>query len=168
MSGLTIDVQIDFKDALKNLDAKTVERLATAALEVGGLLVANKAKELAPVKTGTLRRSIHVGGRADLTPDFQGGSSEYSDLGKPGALEVIVGTNLEYAKWQEYGTGPIRPIHAAALHWMSGGQDVFAMSTKGVPAHPFLTPAVNIERDNVLKEVGRTFNDLVAAEVAKG
>ena len=168
MSGLTVRVDIDYKDALKQLDAKTVEELATAALVSGALLIANKAKELAPKKTSTLARSIHVGGNTSKTPDFETGNPQYGDLGEPGKLKAIVGTNLEYAKWQEYGTGPIRPKHARALHWVTrAGVDVFVASTRGVPAHPFLTPAMNTERGAVLKEVGEAFAELVAKRLGR-
>ena len=140
--GLTIDVKLDYKSALEKLDANTVEKLATAALVSGALLIANKAKELAPIRTGTLRRSIHVGGHTELTPDYGDGAG-YEDLGEPGSLRAIVGTNLEYAPYQEYGT------------------------SRGVPAHPYMKPAMDTERDNVLKEIGAAFEELVAKEVGK-
>ena len=138
--GVTVRVDIDYKDALKRLDKQTVSKFATAALEAAALLVANQAKRNAPVRTGTLRRSIHVGGRQDLTPDFEAGG-EYSDLGKPGDLMAIVGTNLEYAPYQEYGT------------------------SRNVPATHFLGNAMDSERDAVLKEVAAAFGDLVAKEL---
>ena len=141
--ALKVDVSVEMKDALKKLDKSTVEELITASLVSGALLIANKAKELAPIKTGTLRRSIHVGGHTELTRDFESGSSEYSDLGAPGSLQAIVGTNLEYAPYQEYGT------------------------SRGVPAHPYMKPAMDTERDNVLKEIGAAFEELVAKQVGK-
>ena len=164
--GLTIDVKLDYKSALEKLDANTVEKLATAALVSGALLIANQAKKNAPIKTGSLRRSIHVGGHTELTRDFESGSSEYSDLGAPGELRAIVGTNLEYAAIQEFG-GTIVPKHAQALHWVTkAGEDVFAQSVT-IPAHPYLTPAMQTERDAVLKEAAAAFEELVAKEVGK-
>ena len=139
---LKVDVSVEMKDALKRLDKNTVEELLTASLVSGALVIANKAKELAPIRTGTLRRSIHVGGHTELTPDF-GTGGEYADLGEPGSLRAIVGTNLEYAPYQEYGT------------------------SRGVPAHPYMKPAMDTERDNVLKEIGIAFEELVAKEVGK-
>lgn len=165
--SMTVDVQVELKDALKQLGKSKVEELLTAALVSGALLIANKAKRNAPIKTGSLRRSIHVGGHTDLTNDFETGSSEYSDLGEPGNLKAIVGTNLEYAPYQEYGTGPISPVTAQALHWTTKSGDVFAMSTSGVPAHPFLGPAMDTERDAALKEIGEAFAELVAKELGK-
>ena len=139
---LKVDVSVEFKDALKKLDKSTVEQLITASLVSGALLIANKAKELAPIKTGTLRRSIHVGGHTELTPDYGDGAG-YEDLGEPGSLRAIVGTNLEYAPYQEYGT------------------------SRGVPAHPYMKPAMDTQRDKVLEAIGDTFEELVTKQVGK-
>jgi len=140
--ALRVDVSVEMKDALKKLDKSKVEELLTASLVSGALLIANKAKELAPIRTGTLRRSIHVGGHTELTPDYGDGAG-YEDLGEPGSLRAIVGTNLEYAPYQEYGT------------------------SRGVPAHPYMKPAMDTERDNVLKEIGAAFEELVTKQVGK-
>ena len=140
--ALRVDVSVEFKDALKKLDKGTVEELLTASLVSGALLIANKAKELAPIKTGTLRRSIHVGGHTELTPDYGDGAG-YEDLGEPGSLRAIVGTNLEYAPYQEYGT------------------------SRGVPAHPYMKPAMDTQRDKVLEAIGDTFEELVTKQVGK-
>ena len=168
-----ISLKVEMKEALSQLSKPVVEKFITAALVSGALLIANQAKKNAPIKSGSLRRSIHVGGHTDKTPDYDPSSdlekygAKYGDLGEPGSLRAIVGTNLEYAPYQEYGTGPISPTSAQALHWIDNGVDVFAMSTSGVPAHPFLTPALNTERDNALKEIGAAFEELVAKEVGK-
>ena len=58
------------------------------ALVSGALLMSNDAKAKAPVKTGNLRRSIHVGDEAS-GPDW---------------AECAVGTNVEYAPFVELGT----------------------------------------------------------------
>ena len=81
------------------------------ALSSGGLLIANRAKQLAPIITGTLRRSIHVGGFTQLNADFRPGGDAggaYTDLGDgPGSgrmASVLIGTNLVYAAPVEMGT----------------------------------------------------------------
>ena len=78
------------------------------ALVSGALLVANEAKTNAPYLTGNLRRSIHVGGEGTE------GSTTGTDIGgqKIGRdyVEVLVGTNVEYAARQEFGSRPyLRP-----------------------------------------------------------
>ena len=76
-------------------------------LETCGLLAEGYAKKLAPVDTGNLRNSI--------THDV--------DDGEPSAY---IGTNVEYATYQELGT-----IH--------------------MKAQPFLKPAVNDHKDEYRK-----------------
>ena len=144
-----ISLKVEMKEALSQLSKPVVEKFITAALVSGALLIANQAKKNAPIKSGSLRRSIHVGGHTDKTPDYDPSSdlekygAKYGDLGEPGSLRAIVGTNLEYAPYQEYGT------------------------SRGVPAHPYMKPAMDTERDNVLKEIGAAFEELVAKQVGK-
>ncbi len=84
--------------------------------------LASKAKELAPVLYGALRGSIHVQG-----PDVV-----------PGNVRAIVGTNLKYAPWQEYGTGVyagrgmITPKRAKMLAWKDRAGWHFAKAVRGV------------------------------------
>lgn len=98
-----------------------------------GERVRDMARLMAPVDTGALRDSI----RADLEHD---GVSYVSH----------VGSDLEYAIWVEMGTGlfgthrrRIRPKRAKALRWESGGQVIYAASTRGMRAQPYLRPALS-------------------------
>lgn len=77
------------------------------ALESCGILVETQASLLSPVDTGLLRKSITHRTRKTAT----GGTSE-------------VGTNVEYAPFQEFGTVKMAP-------------------------QPFLTPALNEEKPRV-------------------
>ena len=76
-------------------------------LETCGLVAEGYAKKLAPVDTGNLRNSI----------------THEVDDGEPAAY---IGTNVEYAPYQEFGT-----IH--------------------MKAQPFLKPAVNDHKDEYRK-----------------
>jgi len=109
----------------------------------GGLLISNSAKKKAPYKTGTLKRSIHVGGHtAESSPGFtpEDVAGNYSDVGENITSEtsasILVGTNLEYAKHQEYGTSKMA-------------------------ARPFLRPALDEEKENVKDEIGAALKVLV-------
>lgn len=66
---------------------KEIERNASRAVRLAGQAYANDVKMLSPYKTGTLRRSIHV---EKVVVD---GEQTY----------VVVGTDLPYARRQEYG-----------------------------------------------------------------
>jgi len=139
--SLTVDVEAQLKEALSKLDVATVERLANLALKSGGLVIANEWKRRAPIKTGTYRRSIHVAGAAEKTPDFEG-----TELDEPGdKLTVKIGTNIKeppYPEFLEYGTSRM-------------------------PPHPSAGPAMDATREEVLKEVGAVLAELVAKELGK-
>lgn len=90
----------------------------------------NRAKVLAPVRTGRLRSSI----RAEA-PRF------FSFTGR-----VTVGSDLEYAGFVNDGTRPhvIRPRRAKALRFTVGGRVVYAtvVNHPGARARPFLDRAL--------------------------
>jgi HK97 gp10 family phage protein len=65
-----------------------IDSRAERGMDKIGNIVATQAKLLAPVKTGRLRRSI---------------ASRVERLGDN--IQVVIGTNLEYAPFIEYGTG---------------------------------------------------------------
>mgnify|MGYP001296097283 FL=1 len=96
--------------AMKKLqDPALVEKMLENALVAGALQIANAAKEKAPYKTGNLRRSIHVGGHINATPQMEMDMADTTgtDIGGSGRygkhqVRVRVGTNVEYAAPLEY------------------------------------------------------------------
>lgn len=87
------------------------------------------SKKFAPIERGVLRGSINTKG-----PEVNGDN-----------VQAIVGTNIEYARYQEEGTGiygpkkqPIRVKNGKVMAWKRGGQSFFATEVKGVkPKHYF-------------------------------
>jgi hypothetical protein len=96
--------------AMKELqDPALVEKMLENALVTGALKIANSAKEKAPYRTGNLRRSIHVGGHTDATPQMAMDMTETTgtDIGGAGRygkcqVRVLVGTNVDYGAAMEY------------------------------------------------------------------
>ena len=134
-----------FRRNLARLEAGTRGKLLETACLAGALLVSNKAKENVRYVTGTLKRSIHVGDYvSESSPGFTSGDigGEYTDVqGKEttaSSATLLVGTNLIYAAFQEFGTSK-----------MSGT--------------PFLRPALASEGKAVEKEIG----DAVATLIKK-
>ncbi|RPI89196.1 MAG: HK97 gp10 family phage protein [Chloroflexi bacterium] len=87
------DIEITGVDQTIEAISKQLElkkRQATAAVRLAGNEYKNDVQKLAPHKTGTYRRSIHV----------EPTSGVMYDGGQP---YVLVGTNLDYAKRLEYG-----------------------------------------------------------------
>lgn len=109
-----MDISIEGLDAvqaaLSRYAADAVEKTSKGIAE-GCKIVEGEAKAEAPVDTGALRRSIH---------------------GKAEGLTGIVGTNCEYAIYQEFGT--------------------YKMS-----AHAFLVPALKNKQSDVIAAIKARF-----------
>lgn len=122
-----------FKQMSDEMQGQVVED----ALVSGGLVIVNDAKIKAPYITGTLRRSIHIGGHTDLTPGFKEDEG-YSDIGVADEKNtILIGTNLVYAAIQEYGG------RAGRNH------------TSVIPPHPYLRPAFDNNVDKVKEKISK-------------
>lgn len=110
--SLRFDVSVDTREFSNLLERRLnpkFGRWVREALEESGKYLWNSARSRTPVVTGKLRGSI------------------YSKI--TGTETVIVGSELYYAPYVEYGTSPhlIRPVHARVLSWVSGGVRFFSM-----------------------------------------
>jgi len=133
---------VGMPELLRKLDALGKEGKGQAminALVAGAMKINNKAKDNAPHKTYTLKRSIHIGGHvAESSPDFTSGDigGDYSDVGGEVIGEdnasVLIGTNLIYAAAQEFG-------------YPSGN----------IPAQPYLRPALDTEKEAAVEDIGK-------------
>lgn len=85
--------------------ANSIVPKVSEAVAQGGLLVEGEAKALAPVDTGALRDSI---------------------TSQPAGMQCDIGTNIEYAIYQEFGTYKMR-------------------------AQPFLVPALVNKSDEIVR-----------------
>lgn len=116
----------DFEVKLKNLSKINLN----LPLEKACLLVENAAKENAPVSTGNLRRSI--------THEINGN-------------EGIIGTNVEYAPYVEFGTGLFATDgNGRDTPWKYQTADGQWYTTKGQKPQPFLGPALELNKDKIL------------------
>lgn len=102
-----------------------------------GNRVETAAARLCPVESGRLRSSISH----ELDRDERG-------------LVVRIGTNVEYARFVEEGTGlygphkqRIFPTKAQALAFTIGGRKVIVSSIAGARAQPYLRPALRAGQD---------------------
>lgn len=94
-------------------------------------LVEKSAKELAPKDTGALRRSI--------TSKVEG-------------TEGIIYTPLEYAPYIEYGTGLFAENGGRTdVPWNYKDDKGEWHSTSGIKPQPFMRPALNQNRENIIK-----------------
>lgn len=110
-----------FMRRLAAFQAVLGERLESA-MEKAVQLVEREAKERAPIDTGNLRASIASEVRTDVESAVQG----------------IVGSNVEYAPFQEFGTSKMG-------------------------ASPFLQPAIEANRKQILDLFMRAVHEAAAA-----
>jgi hypothetical protein len=108
-----------------------------AGLQRVALTVEARAKEVVPVLSGNLQRSI------------------LSDINETDYTATVV-ASAYYALWVHQGTGLYGPYNALitpkfrqALHW-GGSMSVFAKSTKGQVGQPFLDTA--LKGTDIIKE----------------
>lgn len=97
---------------LTKLAGQMTGRQMLTALQAGARPLVNEIKVQAPVLTGNLRRSYH---------DEPGRTTEHS-------AELIVGTDVEYAPYQEFGT-------------------------RYQPGKPHVRPAIDMTQRQVLEEI---------------
>ena len=156
MRIFTEEVTKAFQKLSVNVSGTTAQ--VKAAVISGAMLLRNAAAQKAPFITGTLKRSIHIGGHTKepgSTEPFTPGQdkaqhgAEYSDIGgefiSSSVVQVEVGTNLVYAPRIEYGFS---------------GKDKLGR-TYNQPPHPYLRTAFDQEKDNVAREIDRVLDQLI-------
>lgn len=127
---LNLDRLLSKFDNLQDIDL-------TEPLNKACLLVENDAKRKCPVDTGQLRASI--------THEVEGQTG-------------IVGTNVEYAPYVEYGTGIYaRDGNGRQTPWSYQRADGKWITTKGQKPQAFLEPAL-LENEN---EIFRLFEEAI-------
>jgi len=136
------------KEVIDNL-GKSPQAVRFAMAKVGALLErAVKIKlsgEVLKVRTGRLRSSI---------------THEVRDVG--GAVELVVGTNVVYARIHEFG-GVILPKRARFLVFEVGGKKVFARKVT-IPRRPYFEPAL----DESAPKMAKTFGEELERRLAGG
>jgi HK97 gp10 family phage protein len=145
-------VRIEGSDSLMRKLAGLREAVRGEMLEravvAGALLVQNDAKRRAPFLTGTLRRSIHIGGHDELNSDGESGNVPGPEI-TPTEIAVYIGTDVAYARRIENGFS---------------GADRLGR-TYSQPAQPYLRPALDENQAAVRHEVGEALRDLIRAAI---
>lgn len=153
---MPITVRIEGSDGLalklRALGTALSGRTAERAVVAGALIIQNEAKRRAPFRTGTLRRSIHIGGHTDKATDYQV-PADVPELPGPDVsahdVQVYVGTNLDYGRRIEYGFNQADSLGR-----------VYNQA-----AQPYLRPAIDENGDRVRQEIADALADLIEAAV---
>jgi len=132
------DVEIIGADKIieKMKDIADPEKYRNALLKCC-LLVERSAKQKAPKGTGELERSIQSRVEEDN-----------------GDLIGVVFTNLEYAPYVEFGTGLFAEEGGRLdVPWNYQDDEGVWHSTSGMKPQPFLRPALNENREEILRRL---------------
>jgi len=111
--------------------------------------------EQGPVARDLLRRAVNVESQAKINATGQNGGPRVQtgrlrasirhqlDSDSRG-LVARIGSNVEYARYVEEGTGPHRivPVNKKALHWKGARHPVLAVNHPGTRARPYLRTAL--------------------------
>lgn len=151
---LIVSGDAEVRDAIKAAANRLSGRQMELALVAGAMPVQNAAKANASAVTATLRRSIHIGGHT-----YEGAGH---DVGGNSAKQVVIGTNLIYARIQEEG-GEVSPVNAEFLRFEVGGEVVYTRGPVTIPAQSYMRRAFESEGGNAIREVGAAVRDLIAA-----
>jgi HK97 gp10 family phage protein len=140
MINLTFDTEALARHLEEKLGADGMEQAVGKACA----LVERSAKEKAPKDTGALRRSI---------------TSEVKRDGD--TIEGTVFTPLEYAPYVEYGTGLFAESGGRKdVPWCYQDDKGEWHSTSGQHPQPFMRPALNENREEILRIIAREVFDL--------
>ncbi len=139
---MNITFKIDQNSLNKVMDNLISEEDLRMAMGRACALVERSAKEKAPKDTGALRRSI---------------TSEVEIVGD--TVKGTIYTPLEYAPYVEYGTGLFAENGngRADVPWSyKDGEDNWH-TTYGQHPQPYMRPALNENRENILRILGEAF-----------
>lgn len=125
MAGFTLSVKLQGgEEIVRRANDRAIDKAGREMIDLATLIALSTAKQQAPVQSNLLRGSIT---RSIISP-----------------FEGTIGSNVEYAKYQEFGTGIYGPRHAMIFpkrgRFMvfkgKSGKMVFARQTRGVrPKH---------------------------------
>lgn len=123
---------------------EAAERAARGALLRAAVLIEGRARRNAPVDTGHLRSLI-------THEPIEGG--------------YLIGTNVEYARFVEFGTGRRGAGSALGVTASQTRRDLgYEYGARpGMPAQPFLFPAFEQSRDAVIAMIGEAVKREVEA-----
>ncbi|MEM3386278.1 MAG: HK97 gp10 family phage protein [Nitrososphaerales archaeon] len=140
---VSVDNLWDFRYAMLS-GANELKKVCDAILRKYVEAASSIASRLAPKRTGRLSSSIK--------------------WVREGELNYLIGSQLNYAPYIEFGTKPhiIRPRAAKALLFRAGSSTYFAKSAKhpGFRERPFLRPAISEVEPKLMAEMASKAEDL--------
>ena len=148
MSEIVLEGLDQFYGKLKNITSGLMGQFAEDAVTEGASVVQsyaqlNASNVFGKNQRGTLRNSI--------MPEIQRTGT---------GARAEIGPNVIYGRIQELG-GTIRPIRASVLHFVIDNKDIYAKQVT-LPPRPYLRPAVEDHRDEIIRVMTDSLADNLA------
>ena len=108
-------------------------RASYKTVDWGARRIMKRARQLVPVDTGALKRSIEI-------KDIAGGKA--------------IGPDTNYDAYVEFGTATrfIEPVKASVLHWVVNGKHYFSKGhwLPGTRKQPYMRPALDENKKRIM------------------
>ena len=123
-----MNIRMEVDTSKLNLDADKINKAVSQEIEKTAHRIERQAKELAPVDTGELRRSITTEGSG---------------------LDYEISTDLEYSEYIEDGTSPHIINGNPYLYWEGASHPVRSVNHPGNRAYLYMETAFNTQTEDL-------------------
>ena len=135
-----MNIRMEVDTSKLNLNADKVNKAVSQELEKTAHRIERQAKELAPVDTGELRRSIVTEGSG---------------------LDYEISTNLEYSEYIEDGTSPHIINGNPYLYWEGASHPVRSVNHPGNKAYLYMETACDTQTEDIEDRIADIIDKLL-------
>ena len=135
-----MNIRMEVDTSKLNLDADKINKAVSQELEKTAHRIERQAKELAPIDTGELRRSITTEGSG---------------------LDYEIGTNLEYSEYIEDGTSPHIINGNPYLYWEGASHPVRRVNHPGNKAYLYMETACDTQTEDIEDRIADIIDKLL-------
>ena len=135
-----MNIRMEVDTSKLNLDADKINKAVSQELEKTAHRIERQAKELAPIDTGELRRSITTEGSG---------------------LDYEIGTNLEYSEYIEDGTSPHIINGNPYLYWEGASHPVRRVNHPGNKAYLYMETACDTQTEDIEDRIAEIIDKLL-------
>ena len=135
-----MNIRMEVDTSKLNLDADKINKAVSQEIEKTAHRIERQAKELAPVDTGELRRSITTEGSG---------------------LDYEISTNLEYSEYIEDGTSPHIINGNPYLYWEGASHPVRRVNHPGNKAYLYMETACDTQTEDIEDRIADIIDKLL-------
>ena len=135
-----MNIRMEVDTSKLNLDADKINKAVSQEIEKTAHRIERQAKELAPIDTGELRRSITTEGSG---------------------LDYEISTNLEYSEYIEDGTSPHIINGNPYLYWEGASHPVRSVNHPGNRAYLYMETACDTQTEDIEDRIAEIIDKLL-------